>query len=561
MRFLYKTLCAIFIPALTLPAFAQLPELDWHKPFTPAEPGARVVIGGIKTSLDGNIVIYGQLTGAMDVDPGPGTTVLNPGNGHAFFAKYDQHGELLWARQLPMSIHTWDLNPETGWIAYSASFAGNHDFDPGAGNHSLNGGFGSMALVRLDANGNFKGANDIMLQYGVNGLAIDKRGRVVLAGFINDPTDFDPTAATMMLTPSGGSDGFVAVYDNSLHIQQAFTIGGIYEDGINCLRLTSDGFTVGGRFQRAANFDPGGGSGVLTTKKVAGFVASYAFSGGNIALKNAFAMGAAVDEIGVDLQTSMSSISGLIGDSVDVDPGPGVVQLYPVGKQDVFVSHTKADGSFGFGKALSTGTSRPMAGLMPGVQGAVFYAGSIVQPLDMNVGQPNGRFTPLGAADLFICKMKEDGSLRYGFSIGAAGATTTGETVVASNGAIILAGSTTGTLDLDPGSGVTMVNPNAGSMTFLARYKDEHTLSIAARERAGTVEIHSSGRAVIVDFSQCSQVNASITVSDLSGRKVLQASHNTAGMRRLDLGDIAAGFYLVTVRDGATQLTRKISLQ
>lgn len=561
MKTLYKSICLLFVQSLFQPAFAQLPELDWYKTFSPAEPGARVIPGGIQTSPDGNFVMYGQLTGAMDVDPGPGTSVLNPADGHAFFAKYDPQGNLLWARTLPMSIHAWNLNPETGWIVYNARFTGSHDFDPGAGSHILNGMAGSMALVRLDAGGNFKGATDIMLPLWVNDLAIDKQGQVILAGSFSDSTDFDPSGSTTTLTSAGGSDGFVAVYDNSLNFRQAFAIGGIYDDGIGSIGLTADGFSICGRFAKLANFDPAGGSQTLSTGSGSGFVASYTLDAAGIGLKTAFTMGSSVEKITTDPGSNQLTVFGSIGDDMDADPGPGVSMLYAVGNKDQFVSHTKADGSFGFGKVFSVGTSRPTANTVASRQGGLFYAGSLNKAVDVNAGQPNGTITPIGSTDLFVCKFQDDGVLRYGFSIGAPGATTTAELAVSSKGAILLAGMTSGTLDLDPGTGIAPINPNAENLTFLARYKDENTLGIAPLPTAGTVSIHCSGRTAIVDFSDCKTVNASISVSDLSGRSILQTTHKTADMRRIGLGDIAPGFYLITVQNGPTRMTKKIPVQ
>lgn len=558
MKFLYKTLGFALLPFFCTPALAQLPQLDWYKTFYATGPMASVAIGAIQTSFDGSMVLSGVFDGVIDIDPGPGTQILDKADGGFFFAKFDQRGNLLWARQLPVSVGAWNLNPETGWIAYAARFTASYDFDPGPRSHVLHPAARSLALVRLDADGNFKGANDVRLDADITGLAINVKGRIFLAGSFYTPTAFDPNYPATRLIPRGKGDGFVAIYNTELSLQHAFAIGGADDDRPFTVMSTADGFVVGGSFTNTANFHPGSGSETLTASGAGGFIATYKIDQPGVSLSRLVRMGTWVSQIALDPRSSQMTITGSVGDSMDADPGPGVSMLYPFGYIDQFVSHTRADGSFGFGRVIGIGLSQPNTRISASSNGDVLYGGTLYHPLDIEVAQVNVTLTPNGVMDMFMHKFREDGSHHYGFCLGTAGKGTSATTSVASNGALLVAGFTNGTLDLDPGPGTTSINQNNESATFLARYKDENTLGMVSSTSSDVIRIHSAGRAAIIDFTGCSSVDATIAVNDISGRRILQASHRNTDMRRVDLANLPAGIYVVTVRNGFSTITEKI---
>lgn len=97
----------------------------------------------IDMDVDGsnNIYVYvGFTTGQLDLDPGPGTTLVNPGK---VYAKYNSNGQFQWGFSIENST---DLSEDYG--AVSVDDAGNlyicgdlsqgtYDFDPGPGTYNL----------------------------------------------------------------------------------------------------------------------------------------------------------------------------------------------------------------------------------------------------------------------------------------------------------------------------------------------------------------------------------------------------------------------------------------
>jgi hypothetical protein len=85
---------------------------------------------------NGNIVFFGQFSGTIDLDPGPGTTNLSTQNFGSFLLKLDNNFNFQSAKMIEGSVNIQRAVCKQGKIFITGDFAGFVDFDPG---QSING--------------------------------------------------------------------------------------------------------------------------------------------------------------------------------------------------------------------------------------------------------------------------------------------------------------------------------------------------------------------------------------------------------------------------------------
>ncbi len=123
-------------------------------------------------------------------------------------------------------------------------------------------GADDIFVLKLDASGNFLWAKAIggtFTELG-NSITTDASGNVYLTGSFQGTVDFDPGINTMDLTSNGADDIFVLKLDASGDFLWAKAIGGDGGDGGNSLTTDASGNVyVTGWFQNTVDFDPGAG--------------------------------------------------------------------------------------------------------------------------------------------------------------------------------------------------------------------------------------------------------------------------------------------------------------
>ncbi len=139
-------------------SFGQSPTLGWTGGFQGA--GNQDVQ---TTAVDaaGNVYVAGGFEGTVDFDPSPASFKLTSAGGKdAFIASYTASGQLITAKQ-----------------------------------------FGAATNDEFYA------------------IAIDGSNKLYVSGYFSGSVDFDPSAATLTLTATGGVDAFIGVYTTSLALQ------------------------------------------------------------------------------------------------------------------------------------------------------------------------------------------------------------------------------------------------------------------------------------------------------------------------------------------------------
>lgn len=176
----------------------------------------------------------GNFIGTVDFDPSAVTATLSsPVTDGIFITKYDPSGNYIWAKCIVVeqinfgsvcSAADLYIDP-TGNVYLTGSYNGTIDFDPSVATSTLTSYLGvndqDAFFAKYDNSGNYLWAKSIggvgSLVGAESGCVInsDAAGNVLVAGYFQTTTDFDPSPATATLSTSGFSEFamFIAKYD------------------------------------------------------------------------------------------------------------------------------------------------------------------------------------------------------------------------------------------------------------------------------------------------------------------------------------------------------------
>ncbi|MFT6923491.1 MAG: hypothetical protein ACJA1C_002506 [Crocinitomicaceae bacterium] len=301
----------------------------------------------IKVDSGGNVYTTGYFRGgAVDFDPGPGTTMLwSNGIDDIFIQKLNASGNFLWAKSMGSTGYDYGRSIEvdvSGNVYTTGSFEGTVDFDPGAGtvNVTSNGG-SDIFIQKLDANGNFIWVKSMGGIYDDKGqsLTVDSGGNIYTTGEFYETVDFDPGVGTTNLYTSTGYDIFVQKLDVSGDFLWAKSMGSGLNDIAGSVAVDNGGnvYTTG-TFSGTADFDPGGGTTNLVSNGSLEIFIQKLDAFGNFLW--ARSMGGAGQDFGRSITVDASEnvyTTGSFGWIVDFDPGVGVDNHTPNGSYDFFI--------------------------------------------------------------------------------------------------------------------------------------------------------------------------------------------------------------------------------
>jgi hypothetical protein len=212
----------------------------------------------------GNVYAVGGFLVKIDVDPGPAVNeIFSNGNYDFFVVKLDPNGVFQWAKKYGGA--DWDAAIDikidnSNNIIVCGIFSQKVDF----GNSILlnSNGLIDAFVLKLDATG----ATVWAKQFGgtefdyADALALDKNGNVYMAGEFKGTADFDPGLPIQNLTSNGGYDTFIVKLTSSGNLNWFQQIGGIGDDQGSGIALdASNNVFVSGSFELTIDLNPGTG--------------------------------------------------------------------------------------------------------------------------------------------------------------------------------------------------------------------------------------------------------------------------------------------------------------
>ena len=440
--------------------------------------------GGIVVDNGGNVYTTGFFSGTADFDPGAGTQNLtSAGDWDVFVSKLDANGNFLWAKRFGGSGTEQGFGvalDASGNVYTTGEFSGTADFDPGAGTQNLtSAGEGDVFVSKLDAAGNFLWAKAMG---GTNfdsakAVAVDGAGNVYTTGYFVGTADFDPGPATQNRTSAGGREVFVSKLDPAGNFLWAKAMGGSSTDTGQGVAVDGAGNVYAtGQFLGTADFDPGAGTFYLTSAGSEDIFVSKLDAAGNFLWAKAIGATGADDANSVAVDSAGNVYTtGAFRDTVDFDPGAGTSNLTSAGSSfDVFLSKLDPAGNFLWAKAMGGSSIDTGQGVAVDGAGNVYTTGFFQGTADFDPGPGTQNRTSAGSSDIFLARLTGDRVHRSDSEMVLAltGQSSEGAGVATDDaGNIYVTGTFSGTVDFDPGAGITSLSSTAGNGdVFVAKY-------------------------------------------------------------------------------------------
>lgn len=437
-----------------------------------------------------NIIITGYFRNWMDFDPHP--IIVNGSNSgpcdNIFLAKYDSLGDYLWHKSCGgngIDAGTDVITDNSGNIYFTGNFddIGNFDLLTATANSTSK----DIFLAKFTPSGSCSWVNafgGVWADYGMS-VTIDKAGKLLLTGTYWGTADFDAGPASAIFTATGGGvDPFFAKYDLAGNYIWAKSLSGVLNfETSNCISTDNSGnICITGVFDGALDVDPGPSATFLNSNGANDtYIAKYN-SSGNFIWANSIG-NISNDDVGTSVCFSNGGDVVALGDfwkKTDFDPSPAIINLdIGVNLDNVFLAkYSSANGSYIFAKdiggipGLSSETGNSIA---VDALGNSYVVGNFGGNADFDPGLGVATLTSSGASDIFLTKYDALSNYVWAFNLGCFGSYQANASSVAcdANNNVYISGYFTGTVDFDPGPGVTNVSTNLATnqyMYFFAKY-------------------------------------------------------------------------------------------
>lgn len=359
----------------------------------------------------------------------------------------------------------------SGNVYTTGGFSGIVDFDPGPGTFTLNGTGSTFFISKMDAAGNFIWAKAIIGNTSVYAasIAVDVLGNVYSTGGLTGSADFDPGAATVLLTSAGNTDAFIFKLDPSGNYVWAKNFGNAsaFEYG-NSLTLDPSGdlYITGSYNGTNSDFDPSAASFTLSTNgSYDAFVAKYTSAGNFVWAKT---LGGGIADYGQSIKVDASNnvySTGYYQTTADFDPSTSTsYTLTATGMNDIYISKLDGAGNFIWAKSMG-GTSNDWGyALDLDPSGNVLTTGGFQGTGDFDPGV--GTFS-LTFGGVFVSKLNNNGNFIWADKLAGSGSYGRAITTDAVGNVYITGGHNGG--DFDPGTGVVTLNNMGFSDIFVSQ--------------------------------------------------------------------------------------------
>jgi hypothetical protein len=344
-------------------------------------------------------------------------------------------------------------------------------------------------------------------------------GEITAGGWGAGTLDLDPSQGTFLLTSPSPTvfNGFFARYDSSRNFLQGYILSCTSDSYVeNTARDAAGNIYISGEFIGSMDADPG--TGVLTLNSLTGgrdmFIAKYDTAGNPL---YAFSLGgdASTDQLNRMLCDGSGDvyITGNISDTVDFDPGPAQFNLNGTAGNSMFLAKYSTTGQLLWAFMIDT-APLPQTGysLTSAPNGDLLVTIGFRGTIDADPGVGTSTFSAVGTGDLLVARYTPSGTFVGAWQIGGPGGVSISETSISCDpsGSILLSARFTGNLDIDPGTGTTLLNSIGSGSVFAAKYSPSGQLQwgqLAGYSNTGTQSngFDAQGGAYVLSYNVINQ--------------------------------------------------------
>jgi uncharacterized protein (DUF2249 family) len=415
----------------------------------------------------GELIITGGYLDSVDFDPSTATNILlNPSRSvfNTYIAKYSTSGGLIWAKDIQAKVTGSSSTPiivsdASNNLIVAGVFNLTSDFDPSAATASLtpSGSF----VAKYDTNGNYLWAKKLTSTTNKGIIYDGATTNVTVFGTFTSSTtsDFDPGTAVYTLDTTTGTNYF-ASYDTNGNFVYAKNIQPTITNIIN---IDFEGIYLTGDFVGSADFDPSTEFSTQYSLSTNGFIGKYDTTGTFVYVK-AIGGNKPGNYTGNIISTDgVGNIyrAGTLSATTDLDPSSNTFNVSSLSSPGIFISKYTANGNFVWAQTIpgSIGTSLGISVMNTDVNGNTYIM---------------GRATSNGITSLYMLKYDTNGNNLWTKQIN--GGNVSRRIVFDNQGNFYVTGriSGTDTIDFDPSPFGTMnINPNGFILSFLAKYSPQ----------------------------------------------------------------------------------------
>jgi hypothetical protein len=310
-------------------------------------------------------------------------------------------------------------------------------------------------------------------------ITVDKSGNAIVVGYFFGTVDFDPSVGVHNLISSGKIDNFIVKYGATGDYKWAIKFGGVGEDAPSSVKTDDAGnIYVCGYFSGQIDFFPGVGTAIRTSNGLRdGYVAKYD-SGGSFLWVNTFGSDSN-DEV-IDLRLDRNGnvfVTGSFQETIDVDPGPGIVDITSNGQKDIFLLKYTSEGNLIWGFNVGgAGNDEGMA-VVPDSSGDCYLSGYFSQTVDFDPGPAQNDLSSSGNTDIFFCKYSSSGVFQWGKSIGGKSndSQSPGGLTLDAEQNVYIAGDFSSTINFEAGEVGSSLTSRGNTDIFVAKYAVDGT--------------------------------------------------------------------------------------
>ncbi len=302
-------------------------------------------------------------------------------------------------------------------------------------------------------------------------IASDNAGNIYITGEFEGTVDFDPGAGVTNLVSNGGSDVFVAKYNDSGELLWAQSLGGAGNDAGLGITVDSAGKVyVSGNYSGAIDFDPTADTDIKAGGTQDAFVlaldadGSYSWSATFNSTNEVF---------GYDLEVNAAGdvyVAGGFTGTTDFDPLFGVVApVVSNGDSDGYLTKLDSTGRVQWVKTFGNFRDDAILAIDLDSSSNVVMTGFFETIIDMDPGAGTTNLIGGGLGDTFVTKLDDEGNLLWTFAANGTNDNIGRDIVVDSNDDIIFTGSFEQMITIDPGGAAVNLTSFGGSDVFVTK--------------------------------------------------------------------------------------------
>lgn len=317
-------------------------------------------------------------------------------------------------------------------------------------------------------------------------IALDASGNIYTTGSFGGIADFDPGAGTLNLTSAGESDVFVRKFDPSGNLLWAKSFGGTYFDyGIDMSVDASGNIYITGTFTETVDFDPGAGTTNISSMGLTDAFVEKLDASGNFIWVKTFGGTNYDGVVSICLDPSDNIYTtGYFSQTIDFDPGAGIVNLTSVGPSDAFIQKLDPSGNLIWAKPFGGTQTEEVRKIIADSFGNIYTTGHYEGTIDFDPNPGITNLTSLGNTDVFIQKIDTSGNFIWAKSLGGTSYDRSSSIGSDAFGNIYTLGNFALTVDFDLGPGTANLT-SVGSLDAFVQKLDSSGNFIWAKSFGG----------------------------------------------------------------------------